>query len=105
MNRVQRVTVALEQREPDRVPTISCMDVQKYIYEALERPFPQNMYRYFISPFWSRIIDFSSSLLNRIGSFERDIREFMVNKILADIRLENLRWMMEAVEDFGRYPL
>jgi hypothetical protein len=87
VNRVQRVTVALEQREPDRVPTISCMDVQKYVYEALERPFPKNMYHYFISPFWSRIIDFTSPLLNRIGSFEKDIREFMVNKILADIKM------------------
>jgi len=63
------------------------MDVQKYVYEALEEPFPKNMYRYFISPFWSRIIDYTAPLLNKIGSFEDDIREFMVNKIKADIKM------------------
>jgi hypothetical protein len=23
----------------------------------------------------------------------------------ADIRVENIRWMMEAVEEYGKYPL
>ena len=87
MKRVQRVTAALKQREPDRVPTISCMDVQKYVCEALERPFLRNMYHYFISPFWSRIMDFISPLLNRIRSFEKDIREFKVSKMLADLEM------------------
>jgi hypothetical protein len=87
MNRIERVKTALEHKEPDRVPTISCMEVQKYIYDALEVPPPKNIYQYLISPFWSRIIDVTAPLLNRIGGFEKSVMEYMVNRIRADIKM------------------
>ncbi len=87
MNNIERVKLALEHKEPDRVPTISCMDVQKYVYEALERPVPANMYKYFVNPFTARIIDFTAPLINMVGGFDSDIREFMVNKVESDIKM------------------
>ncbi|MBN1635622.1 MAG: hypothetical protein JW920_03875 [Deltaproteobacteria bacterium] len=87
MDRHERVRLAMEHQEPDKVPTLSPMDVQTYVYDALDMPVPKNMYRYFISPFWGRIIDKTAPFLNLIGSFENDLREFMVNKIKADIKM------------------
>lgn len=87
MDKHERVKLALEHKEPDHVPTISPMDVQKYIYDALEIPPPKNMYRFFINPFWSRIIDITAPLINIVGGFDKDVYEFMVNKMEADVKM------------------
>jgi len=43
MDRIQRVKMALSNREPDVVPTISCIDVQKHVYDILGQT-PDNSY-------------------------------------------------------------
>ncbi len=84
MERVERVKTALLHKEPDRVPTVSCIDVQKHIYEILGEK-PDNSYKYIQNPISAKIIDYIAPLLNRIGVFERDVQEFMLKKISSDI--------------------
>ncbi|HDP79694.1 MAG TPA: hypothetical protein ENN21_02500 [Spirochaetes bacterium] len=83
MNALERVAAALEHREADRVPTISCMDVQKHIYEILGET-PDNTYKYLTNPVSAKIIDLVAPLLNRMGVFEKDVTEFMLKKTEAD---------------------
>jgi hypothetical protein len=84
MDRIERVKAALAHREPDVVPTISCIDVQKHIYDILGET-PDNSYKYFLNPITARLIDVGAPLLNRMGLFERDVREFMFKKLTSDV--------------------
>ncbi len=84
MDRIERVKTALAHREPDVVPTISCIDVQKHIYDILGET-PDNSYKYFINPITAPIITATAPLLNRLGLFERDVREFMFKKLTSDV--------------------
>jgi uroporphyrinogen decarboxylase len=84
MDRIERVKTALAHREPDVVPTISCIDVQKQIYDILGEK-PDNSYKYFTNPFTARLIDVGAPLLNRMGLFERDVWEFMMKKLTSDV--------------------
>jgi uroporphyrinogen decarboxylase len=84
MDRITRVKTALAHQEPDFVPTISCIDVQKHIYDILGET-PDNSYKYFINPITAPIVDITAPILNRLGLFERDVREFMFKKLTADV--------------------
>lgn len=86
MDKIERVKTCLRHEVPDRVPTISCMDVQKYIYDSLGEV-PVNSYRFIINPITAKIIDITSPLLNRMGVFERDVREFMFKKLESDVKV------------------
>lgn len=87
MNKHERVKIALEHKEPDKVPTISPMDVQKYVYDVLETPVPDNITKYFKNPFISQIVDITAPILNKIGGLEKDFRNFFVNKMSADVKM------------------
>jgi hypothetical protein len=86
MNKIERVKTALSHREPDRVPTISCIDVQKHVYEILGET-PDNSYKYIQHPISAKVIDVIAPLLNMIGLFENDVREFMLKKLDSDVRM------------------
>jgi uroporphyrinogen decarboxylase len=86
MNCHERVKLALTHKEPDRVPTISCIDVQRHVYEILDET-PDNTYKYLTNPITAKIIDITSPLLNRMGIFERDVNEFMLKKMESDVRI------------------
>ncbi len=86
MDRIERVKTALMHREPDRVPTVSCIDVQNHIYEILGQK-PDNTYKFIQNPISAKIIDVIAPFLNMIGVFERDVQEFMLKKIEADIKI------------------
>ncbi len=86
MDRIERVKTALLHTEPDRVPTISCIDVQKHVYDILGEK-PDNSYKYIQHPLGAKIIDRISPLLNRLGIFEHDVREFMLKKMEADVKI------------------
>lgn len=96
MDKLERVKTALSHREPDRVPTISCIDVQNLVYEILGQT-PDNTYKYIVHPVASKIIDITAPLLNRIGLFERDVTEFMLKKIESDVIMGyDATWAMYA---------
>ncbi|MBN1883367.1 MAG: hypothetical protein JW885_14460 [Deltaproteobacteria bacterium] len=84
MHPKERVEKALNHQEPDRVPTISCIDVQKHVYDILGDT-PDNSYKYITNPITAKIIDITAPILNRIGIFERDVTEFMLKKLESDI--------------------
>ncbi len=86
MNRHERVKLALDHKEPDRVPTISCIDVQKHVYEILGET-PDNTYKYITNPITAKIIDITTPILNRIGVFEKDVTEFMLKKTESDVKM------------------
>jgi hypothetical protein len=86
MNRHERVKLALDHKEPDRVPTISCIDVQKHVYEILGET-PDNTYKYITNPITAKLIDITTPILNRIGVFEKDVTEFMLKKMESDVKM------------------
>ncbi len=96
MHPVERVKTALEHREPDRVPSISCIDVQQHVYESLgERP--DNTYKYITNPFTAKIIDLAAPLLNLAGVFEKDVTDFMLKKLESDVTMGyDSSWAMYA---------
>ncbi len=87
MDKFERVKRALDHREPDRIPTISCMDVQNYVYEVLEEPVPANLTDHFGNPIVAKLVDLMAPLLNKIGGLEKDFLNFFVRKIEADIKI------------------
>ena len=86
MDFFERVKTAMEHGTPDRVPTISCMDVQKYIYDTLDET-PVNTYKYLVNPITAKIIDFTSPLLNFMEVFDKDVTEFMLKKTESDVKM------------------
>ncbi len=97
MNCIERTACALEHREPDRVPTISCMDVQNYVYEALGLPVPPMITDYFGNPVVAKIVDIVAPLINRFGGLDKDFLNFFVRKVEADIAMEfDAVWNMYA---------
>ena len=84
MNAHERVRAALSHQEPDRVPTISCIDVQSHVYEILGGK-PDNSYKYITNPITAKIIDFTSPVLNALNVFDRDVTEFMLKKLESDV--------------------
>jgi len=84
MHPKERVEKALNHQEPDRVPTISCIDVQKHVYDILGDT-PDNSYKYITNPITAKIIDITAPILNRIGVFDRDVTEFMLKKLESDV--------------------
>jgi len=80
------VEKTLNHQEPDRVPTISCIDVQKHVYDILGDT-PDNSYKYITNPITAKIIDITAPILNRIGLFDRDVTEFMLKKLESDIMM------------------
>lgn len=84
MHPKERVEAALNHQEPDRVPTISCIDVQKHVYDILGDT-PDNSYKYITNPITSKIIDITAPILNRMGLFDRDVTEFMLKKLESDV--------------------
>jgi uroporphyrinogen decarboxylase len=96
MGPVERVKTALAHREPDRVPTISCIDVQKHIYDSLGET-PDNIYKYITNPFTARIIDLIAPLLNLTDTFGKDVKSFMLKKVESDIIMGyDSSWAMYA---------
>ena len=87
MDKFERVQRALDHREPDRIPTISCMDVQNYVYKALGEPAPKLLTNYFGHPLVSRLVDWTAPLLNKIGGLEKDFLNFFSKKVEADIAM------------------
>jgi len=84
MNAHERVRASLSHQEPDRVPTISCIDVQSHVYEILGGK-PDNSYKYITNPITAKIIDFTSPVLNALNVFDRDVTEFMLKKLESDV--------------------
>ncbi len=87
MDKIERVRLALDHREPDRVPTISCMDVQNYVYEALKLPVPKNITDYFGNPLVGKLVDWVTPLINKFGGLEKDFLNFFIRKVEADIAM------------------
>ncbi|MCP4750383.1 MAG: hypothetical protein GY866_05795 [Proteobacteria bacterium] len=87
MDKFERVKLALEHKEPDRIPTLSCMDVQNYVYEALGEPVPSNITAYFGNPLVGKLVDWTAPFLNKIGGLEKDFMTFFFKKVEADIKM------------------
>ncbi|MBW2180244.1 MAG: hypothetical protein JRG81_07730 [Deltaproteobacteria bacterium] len=87
MDKIERVKLALEHKEPDRVPTISCMDVQNYVYEALGKPVPKDVTKYFKNPLVAKIVDVAAPLINKLGGIEKDVMRFCIKKVEADVMM------------------
>lgn len=87
MDKFERVQRALDHQEPDRIPTLSCMDVQNYVYEALEEPTPRLVTDYFGNPLVAKLVDWTAPLLNKFGGLEKDFLNFFFKKVEADIRM------------------
>jgi len=87
MNKIERVILALEHKEPDRIPTISCMDVQNYVYEALEEPVPKLITRFFNHPIIGKIVDFTAPIINKVGGLDKDFMYFFFKKVEADVKM------------------
>ncbi len=88
MDKIQRVKLALDHKKPDRMPTLSCMDVQNYVYEALGEPVPTNITKYFGNPVVAKIIDIAAPVINKLGGLEKDFLNFFIRKVEADIKMQ-----------------
>jgi len=107
MDKFERMNCALEHREPDRVPTISCMDVQNYVYEALGEQVPKDITQYFGNRVVAKLVDIAAPLINKFGGLEKDFLNFFIKKVEADVKMGfDSVWDMYAeifrLKDSGR---
>lgn len=92
---IERVTAALELREPDRVPTLDVMEELSNIYEVLgKRPIPISFL--FRNPVTVRIVDRASVLVNRFV-IDGEMDKMSYDRTLASIKLGyDSSWVMHV---------
>lgn len=111
---IERVTAALERREPDRVPTFDVMEEYANIYGILgKKPVPLGFL--FSNPCTSKAIDKLAPLINRTGVMDREMDHFSYDRTEAAAKFGyDSAWVMhvpiwrfrssKVAEDiYGRY--
>ena len=93
---VERVTAALELREPDRVPTLDVMEEYSNIYDVLgKKPVPLGFL--FSNPVTSRVIDRYGEWINRLRLIDREMDHFSYDRTRAAVKLGyDAAWVMHV---------
>jgi len=85
MTSIERVTAALELREPDRVPTFDVLEEYSNIYDVLgKKPVPLGFLvsNRYAAPLW----DAACPLIRRFHIIEREMEHFSYDRTLASIK-------------------
>src|SRR5665647_3210305 len=86
MSSLERVTAALELREPDRVPTMDVMEEYSNIYEILGRkPIPLG----FLvgNKYASKAFSAAAPLINKFHVIDREMDHFSHDRVEASVKL------------------
>jgi uroporphyrinogen decarboxylase len=86
MSSLERVTAALELREPDRVPTMDVMEEYSNIYEILgKKPVPLGFL--VANKYASKLFDMVAPLVNRFHIIDREMDHFSHDRVDASVRM------------------
>ncbi|RJP27812.1 MAG: hypothetical protein C4536_13290 [Actinobacteria bacterium] len=93
---LERVTAALELREPDRVPTLDVMEEYANIYKVLgKKPTPLGFL--VTNRYASAVFDRAMPLLNRVGFMDSEMDRFSYDRTAAAVKMGyDAAWVMHV---------
>jgi hypothetical protein len=96
MTSLERVTAALELREPDRVPTFDVMEEYANIYKIIEKkPIPLGFL--FSNKYTAAAIDRLAPLINKSHVMDREMDKFAHDRTEASVKLGyDATWVMHV---------
>lgn len=92
----ERVTAALERREPDRVPVMDVMEEYANIYDVLEKK-PTPLGFLVTNRYAAAVFDRAIPLLNRIGFMDSEMGRFSYDRTAAAVKMGyDAAWVMHV---------